>query len=289
MRSSPSHTARFRPGPLDLADRAFTALVTGPNPLCLDGRDVGHGLPRRPIPLDELKCVLLHPSCSYTARDAAWAELVRRARRGEPAWVVGATGVALPGLRRAAARLAQEFPGSADDTVDIDSEVLTGFLTALRSIDVTDGHLPARLCWAGYHAGRRRCRRELAEARHRGPSESLPPARPFGHPDLLLLEAVDAGVITLGEARLIGATRLENVEMRALAAELGVDYARVRKWRVRAERRLVAFLMNGDTPVSHPAPKQGLDGCGISRCATPAAGRPPDADTPTPPPISPRR
>ena len=288
MSRSPSPATSFLPSPLDVADRAFTALVTGPNPLSLDGREVGHGLPHRLIPLDELKCVLLHPSCSYAARQAAWAELVRRSRSGDPAWVVGATGVALPGLRRAAARLVREFPAAMRDGIDVDAEVLAGFLQALHGIDVTIGHLVARLCWAGYHTGRRRCRRELTESRHRVRLESLPPAPPDGHPDLLLLEAVDAGAITLGEARLIGVTRLEGVDMQVLAAEIGVDYGRVRKWRSRAERRLVEYLISGEVSVSHLEPKQGLEECGTSRAKRRrVAGRSSGADTPDP--TSPRR
>jgi hypothetical protein len=41
---------------------AFGMLTTGPGPLSLDGAAVGHGLPRRPIPLNELRAILLRPS-----------------------------------------------------------------------------------------------------------------------------------------------------------------------------------------------------------------------------------
>ncbi|HVA61351.1 MAG TPA: hypothetical protein VNG13_12575 [Mycobacteriales bacterium] len=277
--------------PLDVLDQAFTALVSGPDPLSLDGRTVGRGLPRRLIPLDELKTILLHPSTSYPTREAVWAELVRLSRTGEPAWTVGVTGVAIPGLRRAAGRLSRDYPSHAalvdDYRVDVDAEVLTGFLAALATIDVAAGHLPARLCWAGYRAGRSRCRREVTEARHRaGPVEGTAPMRPYGHPDLVLLAAVDAGVITLAEARLIGATRLDGMDLQQLAARLGVTYAAVRMWRSRAERRLTRFLVSGELPkksrVSQIGPKGGLEGCGTSRAGTPIAGRPSGADNPHP-------
>ena len=120
--------------PLDSVDFAFRALIEGPAPLALDGRSISTELPQRRIPLDELKragaVAPLDRSCH---RDAAWAELVRRARHGGPSWVVGAVGVALPGLRRAAGRLTRGYHG---DTADIDAEVLTGFLAAVRTIDV---------------------------------------------------------------------------------------------------------------------------------------------------------
>ena len=132
--------------PLDSADFAFRALTEGPAPLALDGRYISTELPQRRIPLDELKRVLLRPSTGPAARDAAWAQLVWRARRRGPSWVVGAVGVALPGLRRAAGRLTRGYRG---DTADIDAEVLTGFLAALRTIDVAQPAIALRLCWAG--------------------------------------------------------------------------------------------------------------------------------------------
>src|SRR6266545_6181343 len=137
--------------PLDTADAAFAGLTAGPAPLSLDGRRIGGGLPRRLIPLDELKRLLLRRSTWHAAKDAAWADLVRRSRHGGPAWVVGAVGVALPGLRRVAGQLAQGYEG---DTADLDAEVLTGFLAALRTVDVTRPAICARLRPRPRHAPR---------------------------------------------------------------------------------------------------------------------------------------
>jgi hypothetical protein len=44
-------------------------------------------------------------------------------------WVIAAVGLALPGLRVATARLMRSFDGAR---ADVEAEVLTGFLTALR-------------------------------------------------------------------------------------------------------------------------------------------------------------
>lgn len=67
---------------LDDIEYRFLLRGRGPQPLAVDGREIGHGLPRRAIPLTELSAVLMHPSCSYAARDAVWRLLARRARSG---------------------------------------------------------------------------------------------------------------------------------------------------------------------------------------------------------------
>ncbi|MGH9046477.1 MAG: hypothetical protein ACRDVW_04095 [Acidimicrobiales bacterium] len=60
--------------------------------------------PARPtgaIPLAELRAMLLHPSSSYQARDAAIGHLVERAQAEGGRRTVGGADVLLPGLRRA--------------------------------------------------------------------------------------------------------------------------------------------------------------------------------------------
>jgi hypothetical protein len=64
----------------EVLEKAFSLLVAGPEPLSLDGRLVRE-LPSRPIPLDELRGRLLHPSISYRTRDVALVLLLRRAKR----------------------------------------------------------------------------------------------------------------------------------------------------------------------------------------------------------------
>jgi hypothetical protein len=138
------------PSPLDVLETTFRLLTTGPDPLALDGHTLGCGLPARPIPLDELRSILLHPSTSFPARDAALGELVRRAQTHGGAWTVGLAGVLLPGLRRVAGHLAREFPG---DTADIDAEVLTGFLEALAKLHLHPGRrrIAAHLLWGAFN------------------------------------------------------------------------------------------------------------------------------------------
>jgi hypothetical protein len=74
--------------------------------------------------------------------------VVHRARAGDPAWVVGLARVAMLGLRRAAASPSAAWRG---DTEDLRAEILPGFLSALRALDLDDLDrvpLATRLCWA---------------------------------------------------------------------------------------------------------------------------------------------
>lgn len=70
---------------LDEIEQRFQLLCAGPQPLSVDGKQIGHGLPRRPIPLPELAAILMHPRCGFEARDAVWRLQVERARTGDAA------------------------------------------------------------------------------------------------------------------------------------------------------------------------------------------------------------
>ena len=160
------------------------------------------GCPDRLVPLDELRALLLHPATGARARNKVWAELVRRARSGSPAWVVGLVGVAMPGLRRAAATLSASYRG---DPADLQTEILTGFLAAMRALDPGDLDrvpLASRLCWAAWRAGQALA---YADARYTAARRDLPdsydaPYMPWGHPDFVLAAAVARGVLTPAQA-----------------------------------------------------------------------------------------
>ena len=236
------------PEPFDAADAAFRLLCAGPQPLALHAAKVAAGLPDRPVPLDELRVLLLHPSTSARARNAVWAELVRRARDGDPAWVIGLAGIAMPGLRRAVGSLAAAWRG---DPADLQAEVLTGFLAAVRALDPGDLDqvpLASRLCWAAWRAGQEHDdyadagwasrRRDLAEWRD-GPD------LPWGHPDLVLAAAVREGILTPGQAALIGRNRLEGVPLSQIAAETGISHSALCNRRRKAEKAITDAIANG--------------------------------------------
>ena len=235
------------PEPFDAADTAFRLLCAGPRPLALHAAKVAAGLPDRPVPVDELRVLLLHPSTGARARNQVWAELVRRARAGDPAWTVALAGIAMPGLRRAVGSLAAAWRG---DPADLQSEVLTGFLAAVRALDPDDLEavpLASRLVWAGWRAGREMAfadaghaarRRDLAEWRDG-------PELPWGHPDFVLAAAVREGILSRDQAALIGRNRLEGVPLKQIATETGMDLSGVYKRRRKAEKAIADAIANG--------------------------------------------
>ena len=236
------------PGPLEEVAGAFRLLVSGPQPLALHAAGLAEGLPDRLVPLDEITVLLLRPGVSAAARNKVWAELVRRARTGSPAWMVGLAGVALPGLTRAVGDLAAAYHG---DNRDLQTEVLTGFLQAVRGLDpddLDDIPLASHLMWAAFRAGRALACADAAWAgRRRDLDESWqPPPRPAGHPDFVLAAAVRRGVITAADAQLIGASRLERIPLSRLAAATGRRHDSLCRRRAKAEKRLTRAISAGE-------------------------------------------
>jgi hypothetical protein len=250
------------PTSLQTVEATFYLLTTGPTPLSLDGAVIGHGLPARAIPLQELRAILLHPASSRACRDAAWRHLIESARTRGSAWTIGAAGVALPALRKMATELTEDYRG---DRADVDSAVLTGFIEGLRRIDPDRPGVITRLRWCAYRAGiAARYTRDGLIPMPMPPAESGPPPAPWGHPDLILLDAVAKGVLSPLQAELIGRSRLEDLSLKNAAAELGVGYEAACKARQRGEARLVAAMRNGDVEhrLSAPAAGPGLSKAG---------------------------
>ena len=149
-----SHGPSPRPGPFDAAEMAFRLLCVGPRPLALHASRIAAGLPGRPVPLDELRVLLLHPATGAPAPATRWGRNWSAAapgpetRPGRWAWPD-----CLPGLRRAAGSLAAAYRG---DQAGLQAEILTGFLAAVRALDLNDLEsvpLASRLCWAAWRAG----------------------------------------------------------------------------------------------------------------------------------------
>jgi hypothetical protein len=229
--------------PLDAAQRAFDLLVCPPAPLAFDGRGFT-GLPNRILPLDELKKLLIDDATPRPVRDAVWRELVVRARRDGPAWVIAAVGIAMPGLRRIAGRLGKGWPG---DSSDRDSELLVGFVERLRTIDLRDTRLAGKLIDAGARAVKTaREREERSDAIHVSTTWSLPPQQPWDHPDWVLTRAVAQAVIDPDEYLLIAATRLDQSALATVADKLGLSVPIAASWRRKAEIRLAGAIRAGE-------------------------------------------
>lgn len=236
-----------------MARSSFAWLVTGPDPLSVDGRKVP-GLPPRDVVLDELGTLLLAEDCDQTTRDAAWAYLITRARAEGGTWTVACVGLALPVLLRAAAIVTRRFTG---DTHDLNAAVLTGFLAELREVDLVRPAILARLYYAAYREGRLALREAVSGPIPAGDLvfDSAPPPRPHGHQDLVLAAAVRAGAITADEAGLISETRVGDTSLTEAAHARGMSYKATAKVRERAEPRLAAYLTGepGERPATPPA------------------------------------
>lgn len=271
---SPTHRVRHRrrpagvPNSLDIARTSFALLVSGPEPLSLDGRNFD-GLPAERLPLSLVRDLLLAASCPQATRDAVWAELVTRSRGEGGAWTVGAVGVALPALTSVAARLTGRFAG---DPADIHAEVLTGFLAALAEVDIERPRIMLRLRWAAYRAGHAALTEALDGPAPAAPAfGSLPPIPPWGHPDLVLARAVADGAISRLEADVIGSTRLEDVAVADWATAHGSSTWAVYKLRKRAEQHLLTYLLDTEPDRSvSPARSRSRGAAPIS---APQAGR----------------
>jgi hypothetical protein len=228
---------------LTSAEKAFALLVREPAPLVFDARRVP-GLPDATMPLDELRELLVFERHDSTTTDELWRQLAHHAREWGPAWVVGAIGVALPALTHLAAKISRGHARHADD---VDSEVLAGFLHALRTADLAPARLWLRLCWAAWRAGITAVR---ADNNEELPLElasgSRVPRMPYGHPDLLLSRAAATGLISAEAAELISATRFGHALIEQLAADMGVTAQVLRMRRRRAERVVAAAILRGD-------------------------------------------
>jgi hypothetical protein len=241
---------------LDAARTAFEWLVTGPHPTSVEGWRFP-GLPRRRVPLDELRDLLLDPDLPMSTVDPVWVHLVTRSRDEGGAATVGCVGVALPALFALAAELCAPF---ADDHHDIHAALLTGFLSELATINLGRPWVMWRLRCAALRAGHLFIRDALERPM---PSDedfhSSEPTPPWGHEDFVLARAVAEGVITGAQAELIGSTRLEpEYTLTQAAADRGVSYKAIEQVRRRAEHKLAAWL-DEQAPQDDPSDRRERD------------------------------
>lgn len=240
---------------LDVAEHAFNLLMRGPDRLSVDGAALGEGLPARPIPMDELRVILLHPSCSRTTRDHVWRHLIDQARTHQGAWMVAAVVLALPMLRRLVGTLADKTSAERAgrfarvDQEDLEAEVLAAYMEALTRVKLAWSHPVLRLSRLTQfavlraHAPERPGLLADPELVDRPEERQQPLAYPAGHPDLLLAQAVAQGVITELEADLIGFTRLEGISLSSYCRRRGLLYCTALKRRQRAENALYQALL----------------------------------------------
>ncbi|UWZ50178.1 hypothetical protein Dmats_46265 [Dactylosporangium matsuzakiense] len=256
-------------------------MTSEPHPLRIDlsHLDPDLGLPTVPINIADLRSWLAGHRRDWTALDAVWRELITRARLDGPAWVVAATALALPALVRCAADLV--VGGWHGDPHDVDAEVLTGFLTALR--DHVDTAKPAP--YAGLRRAAQRAGHALV-AQQRGvvlvddidavPAGPRTPHRPWGHPDLLVRRAVELGLLDACDEQAYIDTRLGRRAIEPIATRLGVTVDALRMRLRRVDERLARALADGIlTGTASPQARQALTRqAGHRRATRTAAARP---------------
>lgn len=230
--------------PFDTLEAAFTALCTEASPLALEAGAVA-GLPRRTLPLTELRAVLLHPSTSHEVRDATLGELLRRAQAEGERWTVGLAGVLIYGLRRAVTPLCLACPGKA---ADIEAETILGLLEAIAVTNPSRGRLASRLTWLARNRAKELVTREFAETSGRPflDEASTAPTWSDNHPDLVLMKAVITKVLKPEDAALIGDTRLGLMTVSEAAEGLNISTSAAYERRHQAEVKLVAWLEGPD-------------------------------------------
>ncbi|MDX3106904.1 hypothetical protein [Nonomuraea angiospora] len=198
--------------PLELVEHVFQFVASAHGGLALEGTELSHELPRRQIPLTELRDLLASPMLCNVTRDVVWRELVIRARRDGPEWLTGAVGTAMPALRRICGRLCL-YP-IAGDPAKINTEVLAAFVAAVEDIDLDQPNILPRMCAAAQRTGERARRNaETEAAQHISEHAPKRPAAPWQHPDLVLADAVGRRMVRELDAELIGLTA-EAVEKR---------------------------------------------------------------------------
>ncbi|WP_052286502.1 hypothetical protein [Streptomyces sp. 769] len=221
---------------LDAIESAFQLLSAEPDPLAFDGTELGHGLPTRPIAVNEIRELLLSRS-EPALRDTVWAEAIRLVRQGtdREQWMLAAVGLMVPGLRSVVGS------GTALAREDAAAEAVTEFLSRVSRMDPAAERMFPRLLGAA-RRGALRARRKSAEARQTPITGSGDPVgvsshRP-SHPDLALDGLLRNGVISKEERDLIGRTRLEDESLIEAARRLGISYHACSRRRSRAERRI---------------------------------------------------
>src|SRR6266542_3347358 len=115
-----------------------------------------------------------------------------------------------------------------------------GPLDALDAADAAFRPLASGLCWAAWRAGQAHAyadsdyaaRRRVLSVWRDGPE------LPWGHPDFVLAAAVRRGILSAGQAELIGRNRLEGVPLSQIAAEQNIGHTALCMRRKRAEKAI---------------------------------------------------
>jgi len=185
------------------------------------------------------------------AKDSALVALCTEASDGDKGAVALLLWLMLPGLLRVRRRVLS----NALDHEDLDAELLAGVWEAATAVEPSTPNVATRL----RHGARRRALAAVHQAEDwagrieplTGEVESPGAEVGAGDADDVLSEAVRAGVISAAEAELFRASR---TTVRKLRSVLSVSESGLRSRRLRAKRRLLAWLASSSPIARQPLP-----------------------------------
>jgi len=231
---------------LEVAETTFVELFSDTDRLAVDGSRFGAPFTAELLALTEVRRLLLDAGTSLDVRDEVWRHVIASSRQSGGLWTLAAVGMAAPMLKRVARIFADRYD---DHGRDLASEILTGFLDHLATMELDRQGVASRLRWACHRAAEKACAEAAAQPIPRAEAGPMPPSAQVAHPDVVLARAARAGVITVAESDLIGMTRLEDMSLAEAAACLGITPNAAKIRRQKAEARLVAFLTGQPVPL----------------------------------------
>ena len=196
----------------------------------------------------QLRERLWDPATPMAEVDAIWVWLLQRVRAKDEGAMLVCAGLAAPMLSRTASEYVTSSHTARHDT---ESEILTAFLGHLSRVGLEEPGVWHRLRWGAYRAVLKSATQQRTSVTVVADLDrDLAPlgervqmiGAGSGHPEMVLAQAVVAGVISADAAELIAASRWEGRSLTSLATESGVSSWKLFKQRHRAEHALLAWL-----------------------------------------------
>lgn len=225
--------------PLRQVEAAFHSLSAIEPKIVLDLRMLSPDLPDRAVDLLELADLVHDRAVASSVKDLVWGEIIKAAQTAGWQWTIVAAALMIRNLRGWVSSLCQERRG---ERADVEADVLLGFVEALPSVDPAMRRLSRHLQQVACQRAAGRTQSTFDAVLDNVGLRAVPLVARPGHPDLVLARAVEAGVLTIVDAELIGRTRIEEERLIVVARELDLPIADCITRRDRAEVQVAGYL-----------------------------------------------